>query len=99
MGLGWRLCEEGLHGPRSSLAAAPPAEEEAPCGGCCGAPGATRRDLGGGSAVRRLCSRERESNSAGPGVQGFGIQPRIRPPPGQAEAQRAQDSMDALAQS
>ena len=54
--------------------------------------------LGSGS-VEGSAGRERESNSAGPGAQGAGTQPRIRPPPGQAEAGRAQDSEDAPAPS
>uniref|UniRef100_A0A8C0LHG6 Uncharacterized protein n=1 Tax=Canis lupus dingo TaxID=286419 RepID=A0A8C0LHG6_CANLU len=56
--------------------------------------GLGRRLRGGGCTAR-----ERESNSAGSGAQGAGTQPRIRPPPGQAEAGRAQDSEDAPAPS
>ena len=53
--------------------------------------------LCGGSVERWLHGWERESNSTGSGAQGAMTQPRIRPPPGQAEARRAQDSNDALA--
>ena len=62
----------------------------------------TQEQLGGARAAalqRRLHGRERESNSAGRRAQGTGIQPRIRLPPGQAEAGRAQDSKDAPAPS
>ena len=54
--------------------------------------GLGRQLRGGGCAAR-----ERESTSAGSGAQGAGTQPRIPPPPGQAEAGRAQDSKDAPA--
>lgn len=53
-------------------------------------------DSGGGSA-EGAAGPERESTSAGSGAQGAGTQPRIPPPPGQAEAGRAQDSKDAPA--
>ena len=56
--------------------------------------GLGRQLRGGGCAAR-----ERESTSAGSGAQGAGTQPRIPPPPGQAEAGRAQDSEDAPAPS
>ena len=63
------------------------------------APGAAHKGWGGGFVERRLRSQERESHSKGPSARGPGTQPRIRPPPGQAEAWRAQDSKDVPAQS
>ena len=64
------------------------------CGTRSSSEGLGRRLRGGGCAAR-----ERDSTSAGSGAQGAGTQPRIRPPPGQAEAGRAQDSEDAPAPS
>ena len=97
----WSRTREGgdaLGFPETVTATARPGEcAELPKG--CSAHGGTRRDreqlggLGGGSA-EGAAGRERESTSAGPGAQGAGTQPRIRPPPGQAEAGRAQDSKD-----
>ena len=65
----------------------------------CSAHGGTWEQLGGlgGGSSEGAAGRERESNSAGPGALGAGTQPGIRPPPGQAEAGRAQDSEDAPA--
>ena len=48
---------------------------------------------------RGLRGWECESNSAGPGTQGAGTQPIIRPPPGTEEAERVQDSKDSPAPS
>ena len=100
----WSRTQEGgdaLGLPGTVTATARPGEcAELPKG--CSAHGGTRRDpeqlkgLGGGSAEGAV-GRERESTSAGSGAQGAGTQPRIRPPPGQAEAGRAQDSEDAPA--
>ena len=76
-----------------------------------GSGAAPRRGLRGGSSSEGLGQRKRlrvegaaRPGSANPTEQARehrcpGTQPRIRPPPGQAEAGRAQDSEDAPARS
>ena len=97
----WSRTQEGgdaLGIPGTLTATARPGEcAELPKG--CSAHGGTRSSSGGlgGGSAEGAAGREHEPNSSGPGAQGAGTQPRIRPPPGQAEAGRAQDSEDAPA--
>ena len=101
-GAAWRRCLWQRKGLRAEGAAwlweqLGGAQAAAPWGGC--ATRSSSEGLGGSSGERRLHGQERESNSAGPRAQGARTQPRIWPPPGQAEARRAQDNKDAPAQS